>query len=35
MGRAGRAAVFEHFNADTMARQMAQICMHAARNFAS
>jgi glycosyltransferase involved in cell wall biosynthesis len=35
LGRAGRAAVFEQFNVETMARQMAQICSQAARNFAS
>jgi glycosyltransferase involved in cell wall biosynthesis len=35
MGRVGRAAVFEQFNVETMARQMAEICARAARNFAS
>jgi glycosyltransferase involved in cell wall biosynthesis len=35
MGRTGRAAVFEHYNAETMARQMARICGEAARKFAS
>jgi glycosyltransferase involved in cell wall biosynthesis len=35
LGRAGRAAVFEQFSVETMARQMAQICGQAARNFAS
>ncbi len=35
MGQAGRAVVLEQFNAQTMARQMAQLCGDAARNFAS
>ncbi len=35
MGRAGRAAVFEQFNVQTMARQMAEICSRAVRKFAS
>jgi glycosyltransferase involved in cell wall biosynthesis len=35
MGRTGRAVVFAQYNVETMARQMAQICREAARNFAS
>ncbi|HEY3853338.1 MAG TPA: glycosyltransferase family 4 protein [Verrucomicrobiae bacterium] len=35
MGEAGRAVVREHFNVETMAVQMAQICSEAARKFAS
>jgi glycosyltransferase involved in cell wall biosynthesis len=35
MGRTGRAVVFAQYNVETMARQMAELCSQAARNFAS